>query len=172
MSRRGFTVMELMVAVALGAILAAMAAPGFVEMVRRGRQFSAVRRVVSDLRDARSRAISTGWEYRVVGYDADTTGDRPNQYRVLARRSTAVAWPGEEDAPFQSDTQLAARWVDVAAEYPGVRFDSEDTRFELTFDSRGTAADASDDFNPLRVIGHDGLESSLTVSVVGGIRAE
>ena len=68
-SKNGFSVIELLVAIALGAIVITIAVPGFTETVRRTRHGSAVRRVVSDLREARSEAIATGWEYRVVGYD-------------------------------------------------------------------------------------------------------
>ena len=108
----------------------------------------------------------------MVGYDSDEAGNRRNHYRLLARRSSAFDWPGEEDAPFQTDTQLAARWVDVTSEYPGVTFDGPAARFEITFDYRGTAQGADTTFNPLRLVGDHGREASLTVSVVGSIRVE
>ncbi len=172
MSAKGFTVLEVLVAMAVGSVVIMIAVPALNEVVRRARHGAAVRRVLDDVREARSRAIRTGWEYRLVGYDSDETGARRNQYRILARQSTAVAWPGEEDAPFESSTQLALSWIDVASEYPGIDFDSTSARFQLTFDPRGTAPDASTSFNPLHVRGPDGLDVSLTVSVVGGARVE
>lgn len=171
-SNRGFTVLEALFAITLGAMVIALAVPSFVEILGRSRHGSAVRRLVSDLREARAQAIATGWEFRVVGYDSGASSEHHNQYRILARRSSAVAWPDEEAAPFASDTQKAERWVDLVSDYPGVEFDSEDTSFEVTFDSRGTAPGASDTFNPLRLVGPNGTERSLTVSVVGGIRVE
>jgi type IV fimbrial biogenesis protein FimT len=172
MSNRGFTVIEALFVIALGTLIMALAVPSFVEILAKSRHGSAVRRLVTDVREARSQAITTGWEYRVIGYDAGASSSRHNQYRVLARRSTAVDWPDEDVEPFASETQIAGRWVDLASDYPGVGVDASATRFEVTFDSRGTAPDAEDAFNPLRLVADDGLSSSLTVSVVGGIRVE
>ena len=172
MCKKGFTFLEFLVALAIGAMVIVVGVPTLSEVVRRSRHGSAVRKVLSDVRDARARAIATGWEYRVVGYDSDELGTRRNQYRTLARRSSAVAWPDEEVAPFLSNTQMASRWVDVAASYTGISLDTTGPRFEVTFDSRGTAPGAAADFNPLRVKGSGGLEASLTISVVGGARAE
>ena len=168
---KGFTMLELLVAMAIGALIILAGSTALGEAVRHARHGAAARQVLSDLRDARARAIATGWEYQVVGYDGDETGSRRNQYRVLARRSTAVAWPDEESAPFQSDTQMASRWIDVGTGYPGIDFDTSDPRFELTFTARGAAPGAGD-FNPLRILGPGGLEAVLTVSLVGGTRLE
>src|SRR6185295_1181769 len=112
------------------------------------------------------------WEYRVVGYTTKSTGLHASQYRVLGRQSSAVAWPAENAAPFASDTQRAKGWVDVGSQYPGVLLDGPDADFLVTFDSRGTAAGAGATFNPVQVLGKNGLTTSITVSVVGGIRAD
>jgi len=172
MSAKGFTVLEVFVAMAVGSVVLMVSVPALTGAAKRARHAAAVRLVIDDVREARSGAIRTGWEYRLFGYDSDETGARRNQYRIQARRSSAVAWPGEEVAPFESDTQLALSWIDVASEYPGIDFDSTSARFQLTFDPRGTAPDASTSFNPLHVRGPDGLDVSLTVSVVGGARVE
>ncbi len=161
----------MLVAITLGAILLAVAVPAYGEIVERVRHSAAVRQVISDVREARSHAISKGWEYRIVGYDSDSTTARRNQYRVLARRSSAVAWPDEDVAPFTSDTQHADRWVDVETWFPNVNIDTDDPRFEITFDSRGTVPDPSA-FNPMTILSHDGTESRLNISTIGGVRIE
>lgn len=163
--------LEALVVLTIAAMAMIIALPSLADVIRRARHGAAVRHVLYDVREARARAVSTGWEYRLVGYDAEETGERKNQYRVLARRSAAVAWPDEEAAPFASATQLASRWTDIAAEYPDIDFDSANPRFELTFDSRGTAP-GGPAFSPLRVLGPGELETSLNVSVVGGARLE
>lgn len=169
MSRKGFTVLELLIAIAIGAIVISVAVPSFFEVMQRNRHGAAVRRVVNDLREARSKAIATGWEVRVVGYSADDSGDHANQYRVFARRSSAVDWPDEDATAFETSTQLAGSWFDLTSHYSDVDFVVEDDRFEVTFDSRGAAPAADDAFNPVLVVNDEGLSSSLTVSVVGGI---
>lgn len=55
--QKGFTLMELMVVVAITAILASMAAPSFVGYINTTRQSSAATRLLSDLNRARSEAI-------------------------------------------------------------------------------------------------------------------
>lgn len=97
-ARRGFTVIEVLVVVAIGAILAAIAVPSFRDMLRTTRQKSALGLVISDLNQARGEAIkrnarmlvcvrnaagtdcgagtnwSSGW---VVCSDATTAGTSP-----------------------------------------------------------------------------------------------
>ena len=172
MRERGFTVLELLIAIAIGAILIAVAIPSFLEIVRKGRHGSAVRRVVSDLREIRSDAISTGWEYRIVGYTAAEDGDRRNQYRIFARRSSSTGWPDEEVAPLQTATQMASRWISLEDEYPGVEFEQDSDRFEVTFTSRGSAPGASSTFNPLHLVDDKGHDIQLNVSIAGAIRVE
>ncbi len=157
---------------ALGAIVLAVAVPSFDAVLDRMRLNTAMRQVLSDVREARSQAISMGWEYRIVGYDTDATVARRNQYRVFARRSAAVDWPDEDVVPFVSDTTRAGAWVDVGSAYPGVEMDAGQTRFVLTFDARGTAPGAAAAFNPLRLTGEDGMETSVSVSVVGGLEVQ
>jgi prepilin-type N-terminal cleavage/methylation domain-containing protein len=172
MSQRGFTVLELLLAVGLGAILIAIAVPSFLEIVRKGRHGSAVRRVVSDLREIRSDAISTGWEYRIVGYSTAEDGDRRNQYRIFGRRSSSIDWPDEETAPLRTATQMAGRWISLEDEYPGVDFEGDADRFEVTFNSRGSAPGASSTFNPLHLTDDKGHDIAVNVAIAGSIRVE
>ncbi len=167
----GFTLTELVFSVALGAIVLAVAVPAFDEILDRMRLNTAVRHVISDLREARSQAISMGWQYRIVGYDKDSGAFR-NQYRMLARRSAGVDWPDEDVAPFEDATRRASAWFDVGAAFGGVELDANGSRFELTFDARGTAPGAAAGFNPLVLTGDNGMQNTVTVSVVGGIEVQ
>lgn len=171
MKEKGFTMLEVLCALTVGAIAVAIVIPGFSNVLRRSRLDAAVRQVVLDVREARARAVSTGWEYRVVGYGNDEDdADLRNQYRLLARRSSVVDWPAEDSVSFESATQLAENWIDLQGRFPGVTLGTADPRFELTFDARGSAT--AGEFNPLTITGHDDEEKSLTVSVVGSIRIE
>lgn len=62
---KGFSLIELLVVVALAGILAAIAFPSFTQWRQNMEYREAARDVVSVLRDARSRAISTNREHRV-----------------------------------------------------------------------------------------------------------
>lgn len=55
--RRGFTIIEVIIVVAIGAILAAIAVPSMRELLNTTRQSSAVSLIVSDLNQARGEAI-------------------------------------------------------------------------------------------------------------------
>lgn len=59
---RGFTLVELLVALAIGAMLVAVAAPAFDKMRESAQYRDTVRALLSDLRLARSTAVSTGTE--------------------------------------------------------------------------------------------------------------
>ena len=169
MDRRGFTLTELVLTVALISITMAIVVPGFATMLQRMRVDGAVRDIVSDVRDARAKAINTGWEYRVVGYRAASPGPFRNHYRVMARSSPAVTWPADNVDAFESSTQIAERWVEVGSRHPGVSLKFRRPRFNITFDSRGAAPTAAGSFNPLEIIGEGGQTTTLAVSVVGSV---
>lgn len=65
MSARGFTLLELLVALALFAATAGLAVPAWQRQLDTWRLAAATRQVVMDLKVARARAISAGATYRV-----------------------------------------------------------------------------------------------------------
>jgi Tfp pilus assembly protein FimT len=159
--------MEAMCAVAVAALLVTLFASVFTGTLERSRVDAAVRELATEMREARSQAITRGWEFRIVGY-RDGAADGPeNQYRALGRQSSAVDWPAEDTDAFESETQMAGSWTDLASKYPGVAVAAGSERFELTFDSRGTAAGGG----ALSVNGH-GSTKTLTVSVSGSVKVE
>lgn len=174
MSQRGFSFTEMMIVVTLGALLLLIGTAGMSTALTNARHDGAVRQVISDVRDARSRAITTGWEIRLVGFGAGATGDRANQYRVLGRQSSAVAWPSATGASFESATQLAGDWTDIGSTWPGVDLAATtvDQSFQVTFDSRGAAPSAAVEFNPVALVNQHGDTKSLTVTTIGAIRLE
>jgi len=172
MNRQGFTLTELALVLALVGIILAVTLPTFTEVLTRTRLDGAIRQMVSDLQEARSGAVATGWEYRVVGFRSAATHDRSNQYRVLARRSAGVSWPSDTAGVIESADLKAGAWINVPAFHAGVTISAPQDRFEVTFDSRGTSADAATDFNPLQMIGKNGDTKSVSVSVVGGITSQ
>lgn len=65
MSRRGFTLLELLIAITLAGVLSAVAVPAVQRQVERWRLGAAARQVVMDLKVARGRAILDGATQRL-----------------------------------------------------------------------------------------------------------
>jgi hypothetical protein len=124
------------------------------------------------LREARALAIATGWECKIVGFGATSGDTNKNQYRIMARQTSAIAWPSDTAPVFKSTTQRADPWMNVTADFPGVQLDpggaSTNDRFEVVFDPRGSATASTNDFNPFRIVG-EGKPASVTISAAGGI---
>lgn len=159
-------------ALALGALVVLVSVPAFRYMIRSSRLHAAARQAVSDLREARAQAIATGWECKIVGFGNTSGLANKNQYRIMARLTSAVAWPSDTSPILKSSTQRVEPWTDVPSAFPGVQLDpggsSTNDRFEVVFDSRGSATTSTNDFSPFRLIG-DGKPASITISSAGGI---
>lgn len=174
-AQRGASVLEMIVAIAIGGMILLIAVPAFRAAIDRSRLDIATRRMTNELMNARSKAITTGWEFKLVGFGSASSDAKRNRYRLLGRRTSAVAWPMDTDAPFTSTTQTAGPWsdpstVDSSLELlPGGA--GANARFEITFDSRGRVSVGSGDFTPFQVRVKGGV-GSIRVSVVGGITTQ
>jgi Tfp pilus assembly protein FimT len=173
--QRGFSMTEVIMIMALLGMILMVAIPGFAAVMERSRLNAALRTVMNDVREARVEATTSGWQYQIVGYASGNDG-RANQYRMLGRRSTAVAWPDEDSPAFTSDTQLAGPWVDMGYLFTGVHLEpnnaADDPRFELTFDARGAATMSNESFAPFQLRNEHETVIAFRVSAAGGIRTE
>jgi type IV fimbrial biogenesis protein FimT len=175
--QRGFSIIELMLAMCIVLTLVSITVPSISTLMRNYRRDAATQQIVGDVRKARSQAILTGWQYRVVGYNNGASSAFKNQYRLLARRSSAVSWPSTTAAAFSSSTQRAEAWTNLPSLYSGVRLNPSDATadFYVTFDSRGVRIE-TDSFGPLVVstgtTASTTTTKSVVVSAIGGIRAQ
>ncbi len=90
----GFTIIELMIAVALIAIVAAIATPSFSFMITNNRMASEVNQFVGSLHFTRSEAIKRGENVRVCtsvdGASGDASNDWTNGWIVIVDSSSTV----------------------------------------------------------------------------------
>jgi type IV fimbrial biogenesis protein FimT len=117
--KRGFTLVEMMIVIAVLAIIAAIAAPNFQTYMAQRRLNGAARLVMTDLMDARMKAVSENNQFKVFFLDT-------HQYKVLDDENNN----GTEDTGETSVTK------DIQSNYPGVTLSASANPI---FYPRGTA---------------------------------
>ena len=91
---QGFTIIELMVTIAVLAILAAMAIPSFTDMMERQRLINATEAVYSDLQNARSEAVKRSQQIVVSIQDGCiTAADKLVSPTVVLSNTCMTAFP-------------------------------------------------------------------------------
>jgi hypothetical protein len=167
------SIRDAVVTATVGAFLVLFAVPSLWSAIESSRLHAAARRTVTDLRDARARAIASGWQCKIVGYGASSHGPYRNRYRLLARHTAAVPWPADGSPVLAGETRRADPWLDVSSAFPGVEIDADaapaDGRFEFGFDSRGLPSPVSASGSSLRIAGSRGACATIDVSSREGI---
>ena len=171
-TQSGFTLTQLIVSLAIMVIIMLISVPAFSTIIARSRTSAATRAVIGDMLTARSMAVGTGWQTKIIGFGGPSSNAQKNQYRMLARQNTGVAWPADTAATARTATTWAEPWQNMTTLYPGVSLDpggtSSQDRFDVQFDPSGAATMSTNDFAPLRILGtKDAL--NITISASGGI---
>lgn len=110
-SRRGFSLIEVLVVVAIIAIMAGIGIPSYLNSLPHKRLMAASRALTGDLREVRARAIMEGTPY-LVCFQAD------NRSYKIARVLDRVNAENCDNATYATVTQT----IDLGDDFPGIEF--------------------------------------------------
>ena len=145
--KSGFTLIEMMIVIAVFAIVAAIAIPAFMSLLPGMRLNGAARQIMGDLMAARMDAVKQNNEVRVFFNSPGT-----NQYQIL----------DDDDNDGISDTGEAITTKNIRDNYHDVTFTSTNNPI---FHPRGTATSLS----TITLRNSDGTKT-VTVSITGRVR--
>jgi Tfp pilus assembly protein FimT len=173
---RGYTLIELVVVVGILIVMTMVGLPFFTAMMRNSRLDAGTRQIAQDIREARSKATQTGWEYKIVGFNAGGSSTYKNQYRLVGRK-TGVAWPADTGPDLQTSTQMAGPWINFNRDYPGVSLipASSSASFYVSFKSNGATFENSGFGlfpNGLNVVLQGGGSRQVMVTSIGSVRIQ
>ena len=147
---RGFSVLEVLVLVAILAILAGIGTPALLGAIERSRLVAGASELVGALRRAQADAVSQGGFFR-VHLGSDPAVGRPNSYRI-ERSSSGAVWPAPADT-IATSPFVVTEWVDLARLYPGLSVgfpvdSAARTLTWITYNSRGAFVDPTGPVTP------------------------
>jgi prepilin-type N-terminal cleavage/methylation domain-containing protein len=162
--RSGFTLIELVITVAILVMMLAVAMPLFLQIIAQRRLTDAVERVAGDLRYVQSQAVTQGGLFRLhEGGDVGEAG----KYRLEQSTDGGATW-----------TQLVG-WFNLSTDYQGSSVQSikdnagaGTTRYWVGFNSQGAAVGPVGVVYPidLTVVAQTGATKKVRVLRTGTIR--
>ncbi len=168
----GYTLVELVILVAIMSLVAGFALPGIIGGIQRRGVDGAARRLTEDIRLAQSTALTRGIQARVIvfnqsgvapdpGSTAVTDTAKANMYRIELRSSPSATWPALSAYP-GSGSNVLTTWQPLNSDFKGVSITTGNT---LVFNSQGFLANST---SPLNIVlqGSAGTKTVVT-SVIG-----
>lgn len=160
---RGFTLLELMIVIAIASILAALAVPGWLAWRANSKINGAATNLRGDLEMAKMRAIKENTRVAVLFEAAD-------RYRIFIDDYFVSGGGAEWTYDAGIDPLLRNRQL-----VPGVTIDLGATTFpnnRTRFNSRGLAENLPGTEGEVRIVDSRGYDRLIKVNMVGRIRLE
>ncbi|MFZ3046918.1 MAG: GspH/FimT family pseudopilin [Desulfatirhabdiaceae bacterium] len=148
--KNGFTLLELMVTIAIGAILVVLAVPSFEAIVANMRLKSATQDLFSTLQQTRISAIRTNSRWAVEFVDTNTT--------------YTLNDCGPDNDCSTTDDNVTTKSIDLS-EYPGVTLQQNFGSDRAVFNSEG-----SSNAGTITLTNSKAKSSSIVISPTGRIR--
>jgi len=171
---KGISIHELTLVVGSLAVLSGISVPMMSGVMQRSYNTGAVDALGSAIRDARMRAIATGWQYRVVAFDS--SGAVPNAFRIEGMDpTTGGAWPAATDTnppAFSGSNQVYEPYNGLDRDFgqAQIRVPAGGATFTVTFDSRGQQAAACVPVGCQVQVASKAGTSMVTVSQAGAVQ--
>ena len=143
----GFTLIELIIIIAILSILAGIAVPNFLAWLPKSRLNGAARQVMGDLMAARMKAVSQNNEFKIFFLA------NGHEYMIL----------DDDDNDGTADTGEWTEIKDIRNEYSDVTFDLTKTA-DPVFSSRGTAT------NTTITLQNSSGSKDITISIAGRVK--
>ena len=161
--RKGFTVIELLVALVMVVLLAGVSLPFFLTIVQNYRFDGAVQQVLVDLRYAQSVAVSRGGQAS-LHWGNDLLPAEPNTYRIERSTDGGTTWTS------------VTPWVNISADFQGITIQSikdsaNVTLARVSFDARGASVATLN--HPIRItlVNAAGTPRTVEILATGTVRA-
>ena len=175
--QKGFTLLEVLLVVVMFGVISALSLPILTGAMQRAQSDGAGQALASAIRDARNRAIATGWEYQVVAYGSG--GTVPNAFRVQGfdpvNGGVAPAPGTATTRPFYGSNQMYEAYTDLPTTFGTAQIvvpvvAPTPPTFTVTFNSSGQWAGNCVPLScQVQVQTGSGL-TSLTVSQSGAVQ--
>jgi type IV fimbrial biogenesis protein FimT len=158
----GFTLVELMIAIAIIAILAVLAAPSFRDTLQSQRVEGAAEALMAALHNAKAEAVKTNAEMRIV-FMPDSTGDILDTWCYGMTKAGDATCDCRVDADASND--CAAGSVVQSTEYANVTIQFNSSNSRLFKPLRGTSGSGTVAFD-----GGNNKKLGVTTSGLGRVR--
>ncbi|WP_159051734.1 GspH/FimT family pseudopilin [Thauera aromatica] len=158
-----FSLVELMVAIAVLGIIAAIAAPSMIDMIAKRRVVGALEETFSLLHLARSEAIKQSRQIRVT-----ISGGAAAGWLVGLSQGTAPC-TGADDCQIMEGGTAVTR-MSAPANYPGVALGAGEESTSFVFDSRGLASGLGVSGATLDFTSEGGWTARIVINPIGRIR--
>jgi prepilin-type N-terminal cleavage/methylation domain-containing protein len=173
--RGGFSAVEMLVVMAMLAILATVSLPIFAATIKNARLSGAVRQLAGDIRSARSLAVSKGGFYGVHSGRDPAIGDPSlyNSYRI-EYSTNGTTWPAAT-ATMGSDPGVIMNWENLSTQFTGVTVQSVVDGSAVAiggpiFNAMGASVDSSNIRSVNITLADDSVTKVIQVNSAGNVK--